>query len=70
MIALRCDLSHPWLWYGRSCSGLLVRWRAFAAFDIVTEVVLFGMSLHLVWDLQTSITRKSKVVFAFGLRLL
>jgi len=70
MISLRCNLAAPWLQYRQTCTGLNARWEAVAVLDIVSEVALFAMSLHLVWDLQTSITRKSKVVFAFALRLL
>ncbi|KAK5114229.1 hypothetical protein LTR85_010294 [Meristemomyces frigidus] len=69
LVALRCDLSHPWLQYHVQCSSLSAQWAAVAAFDILTEIAIFGMSLQLVWKLQTSLARKSRVVLAFGLRL-
>lgn len=69
LIALRCDLGEPWLLFGRKCESLLSQWKAIGALDIVTEVGLFGMAVHLVWGLQTAVAGKLRVVFAFGLRL-
>ena len=69
LAALHCNLSHPWRQYRQDCSTLGAEWSAVFAFDAVTELALFGMSLHLVWDLQTPLTRKGRVVFAFALRL-
>lgn len=70
LVALRCDISHPWLQYSQTCSGLAAHWKTIAALDISSELAIFAMSIHLVWDLQTSVRRKGKVVFAFSLRLL
>lgn len=69
LAALRCDLSRPWVQFEMQCSGLSAQWAAVAAFDILTEIAVFAMSIHLVWKLHTSLARKSRVVFAFGLRL-
>ncbi|PIB01041.1 hypothetical protein CB0940_02102 [Cercospora beticola] len=69
LVALKCDLSAPWRVYGQQCSSLFARATAVAVFDIVTELILFGISLLLVWNLQTSLKNKSRVVFAFGTRL-
>lgn len=69
LVALRCNLSQPWVQYGAQCSSLGAQWAAVTAFDIFTEVALFGMAIHLVWALQIDFRRKTKVVFAFGLRL-
>jgi len=69
LVALRCDLSQPWIQYGKQCSSLYAQWIAIATLDVVSEVALFGLSINLVWGLQTSISRKSKVVLAFSLRL-
>jgi len=68
--ALRCNLSEPWIQFGDAkCSSLFAQWKAIAALDIVTEVGLFGMAVHLVWGLKTAFSGKFRVVFAFGLRL-
>ena len=69
IVALRCDLTEPWLRYGGQCTGLRERWRTVAALDIISELGLFAMSLQLVWGLQTSLSNKAKVVFAFSFRL-
>lgn len=69
LVALRCNLSHPWAQYNGQCSTISAQWAAVTAFDVFTELVLFGMSLHLVWNLQTPLARKGRVVLAFGLRL-
>ncbi|KAL1583924.1 hypothetical protein WHR41_07355 [Cladosporium halotolerans] len=69
LCALRCDLTQPWIQFGAQCSSLYAQWQAIAAFDIITEVGLFAMAVHLVWGLQTAVSGKFRVVFAFGLRL-
>lgn len=69
LVALKCDLSAPWRVYGQQCSSLFAQATAVAVFDVVTELILFGISLLLVWNLQTSLKNKSRVVFAFGTRL-
>lgn len=69
LCALRCDLSEPWIQFGASCNSLFAQWQAIAAFDIATEIALFGMAVHLVWGLQTAVSGKLRVIFAFGLRL-
>lgn len=68
--ALRCDLSEPWIQFGSTkCGSLFAQWKAITALDIATEVGLFGMAVHLVWGLQTAVSGKLRVIFAFGLRL-
>ncbi|KXL42396.1 hypothetical protein M433DRAFT_358504 [Acidomyces richmondensis BFW] len=69
LVALRCDLSQPWIQYGKQCDSLYAQWVAIATFDIISEVALFGLSINLVWGLQTSISRKMRVVSAFSFRL-
>lgn len=70
LCALRCDLDEPWIQIGSTkCHSLFAQWRAIAALDIATEVGLFGMAVHLVWGLQTAVSGKLRVIFAFGLRL-
>ena len=39
-------------------------------FDIVTEVLVFALSIYLVINLQMPQRRKSVIIVAFGLRLL
>ncbi|KAK0715148.1 hypothetical protein B0H67DRAFT_553733 [Lasiosphaeris hirsuta] len=67
---LRCNLAAPWLFVGEQCPGLLARWQATAAFDITTEVGLFAVAVYMTQGLQLDRSKKSVVLFAFGLRLL
>lgn len=69
MVALKCNLSHPWVEYNQKCTNLFVRWQLITAFDIIIEVLLFSMSIYLVKDLQMSRKNKSAVITAFGFRL-
>jgi hypothetical protein len=69
LTALRCDLSRPWVIFGTRCDALFDQWRAIVALDIATEVGLFSMVVYMVWGLQTAVSNKTRVIFAFGLRL-
>ena len=46
-----------------------LRWQLISIFDIGFELALVGMTIYLVWGLQTSMDNKLAVVFAFGTRL-
>ncbi|OBT57700.1 hypothetical protein VE04_01952 [Pseudogymnoascus sp. 24MN13] len=69
IVALRCDVSRPWVFINEHCSDLLVRWQVVLAFDIITELSLVGNSIYLVQDLQVPLGKKIVVVLAFALRL-
>ncbi|KAL8923699.1 MAG: hypothetical protein Q9208_004451 [Pyrenodesmia sp. 3 TL-2023] len=69
LVALRCDLSQPWIFINPRCKDAVVRWDIIGAVDIATEAALFAMSVLLVKDLKMDISRKAFVVTAFGLRL-
>jgi len=45
------------------------RWQVVAAFDIITEIALLGVSIFLVGGLQIAQYKKFIVIFAFALRL-
>ncbi|KFY95000.1 hypothetical protein V498_03592 [Pseudogymnoascus sp. VKM F-4517 (FW-2822)] len=69
IVALRCDISRPWIFINEQCSNLFVRWQVVLAFDIITELALVGSSVYLVQDLQVPLGKKIVVVLAFALRL-
>jgi hypothetical protein len=72
LVALRCDLSQPWLWFGLNgptCTTLFRHWQSIAALDIVTEVLMAIMSVYLIWPVQIPVAKKATVVFAFCIRL-
>ncbi|KAF2030743.1 hypothetical protein EK21DRAFT_64705 [Setomelanomma holmii] len=45
------------------------KWQAIGALDIVTELLIFGIAVQLVWSLQMRLKSKLVVVFAFSARL-
>ncbi|KAK1759194.1 hypothetical protein QBC47DRAFT_99712 [Echria macrotheca] len=67
---LRCDLQAPWIFINAQCTGLLTRWQAIAALDIISEVGLFAVAIHMTQGLRVSVSSKLVVLFAFGLRLI
>jgi len=68
-VALQCKLSHPWIMNGENCPGVGLRWEIVSSIDIISELLLVGMTIYLVWGLQTSFENKATVVVAFGMRL-
>lgn len=46
-----------------------IRWQVVAAFDIITEVSLFGIAVYMTYGLQLSFSNKTVVLLAFALRL-
>lgn len=69
LVALRCDVARPWIQYNADCGSSNAQWRAVAAFDLVSEVWLFLISILLVWGLYTKAANKGRVIMVFGIRL-
>ncbi|KIW20095.1 hypothetical protein PV08_00670 [Exophiala spinifera] len=65
LIALVCDLSHPWIFIGEKCSGVGARWEAIAAFDIFTELAAFAVIFYIVWSIQIARDKKMAIVTGF-----
>ncbi|MCJ1291175.1 hypothetical protein MMC34_002718 [Xylographa carneopallida] len=70
MVALRCQLSTPWMDYDGQCTNLFLRWQIISAIDIITEIALFAVAIYIVQGLQMPLRRKATVVLAFAFRLL
>ncbi|KAI9744980.1 MAG: hypothetical protein M1835_002655 [Candelina submexicana] len=68
-IAIRCKYSEPWLVIRNQCPDMAARWIAVGALGLVIEVLLLGLPIYLVWDLQMPMISKVIVVFAFAFRL-
>ncbi|KAL8809619.1 MAG: hypothetical protein Q9200_003254 [Gallowayella weberi] len=47
----------------------VIRWDIIGAIDMATELALFAMSILLVKDLKTDVSKKAFVVIAFAMRL-
>lgn len=39
------------------------------AFDIITELLLLALPVHLVWNLQMPMSKKAMIIIAFWIRL-
>lgn len=46
-----------------------IRWQAITGLDVVTEVLLLALPVHLVWGLQMPRSKKAMIIIAFYLRL-
>lgn len=69
LVALRCDISHPWIFVGNGCSDLFQRWQVVTAFDVITEIFLFGLAMYMLQGLKLKMEKKLVVLSAFALRL-
>ncbi|RMZ81577.1 hypothetical protein DV737_g2481, partial [Chaetothyriales sp. CBS 132003] len=69
-IASQCDFSRPWIMVDEKCSGIRTRWEVICALDIATEIVIFGLVIHLVYPLQMILAHKFTVAYIFSFRLL
>ncbi|KAK5127064.1 hypothetical protein LTR85_008423 [Meristemomyces frigidus] len=53
----------------QSCSNQTARWQAITGLDIITELLLLALPVHLVWGLQMPRSKKAMILIAFYLRL-
>lgn len=70
-MAIRSDTAQPWLYDrdGHNFEPVLARWIATGVMSILTDIIVTGMSIYLVWDLNMASKSKSLVITAFTLRL-
>ncbi|KAH9814262.1 hypothetical protein Tdes44962_MAKER05699 [Teratosphaeria destructans] len=70
-VGCRFDSGYYWAFYlnRTSCSSQGARWQVVTAFDVISEVVLLALPVHLVWGLQMPKTKKAMILIAFYLRL-
>lgn len=69
VIALKCNLHHPWIQYGAQCQGLLARWQFVEITSILVEAGMFLSLVYLTTNVQMEFTAKIKIVLLFGTRL-
>lgn len=70
MIALQCSLSSPWIFIEKHCAGKEERWKAVAAFDIFTELIVFSGLVYIICDVQLRWNKKFTIISGFTFRLL
>lgn len=46
-----------------------LRWQIITAFDVLSELMMFGMLVYLIWGLQMVMSRKFVIAGAFACRL-
>ncbi|MCJ1382506.1 hypothetical protein MMC17_005619 [Xylographa soralifera] len=73
-VCLQCDPVQPWQTIDIDtgelmCTKLVTQWAGIGAFDIVTELAIFSISIYMVWTLQMAFKSQVIVVFAFACRL-
>ncbi|KAL8389044.1 hypothetical protein RB599_010426 [Gaeumannomyces hyphopodioides] len=71
LLALRCSLPPPGTPFQDFCTaGESTRWVLVASLDVISELFLFSLSIHLVAGLHLRLAAKLAVVAVFGARLL
>ncbi|KAJ5927262.1 hypothetical protein N7516_009035 [Penicillium verrucosum] len=50
------------------CTNIGIAWKVITAFDVITDILTFGLCILLVWGVQMRWKQKWAVVFAFGTR--
>ncbi|KAJ8109857.1 hypothetical protein OPT61_g7153 [Boeremia exigua] len=69
LIAIPCNPAQFYTSRAGTCTNLWPKWQAITALDIVTESLIFGIAVQLVWTLHMRWGAKFLVVFAFSARL-
>ena len=68
-VAVRPDTTSPWLYHEGDVTSILGRWIVTGVMSIVTDIIVTGLAIYLVWDLNMASKSKSLVITAFALRL-
>jgi hypothetical protein len=68
-VAVRPDTTHPWLYHEGDVTSVFGRWVAMGVMSIFTDIIVTGLAIYLVWDLNMASKSKSLVITAFALRL-
>lgn len=66
-VALSCFPQYQFS-MAQHCSNIGIAWKAIAAFDVITDILTFGLCILLVWGVQMRVKQKWAVIFAFGTR--
>ncbi|OAL67543.1 hypothetical protein A7C99_1407 [Trichophyton rubrum] len=67
-MSMKCDISNPWI-LSDKCHHIELRWQIITAFDVLSELMMFGMLVYLIWGLQMVMSRKFVIAGAFACRL-
>ncbi|ORY16635.1 hypothetical protein BCR34DRAFT_97286 [Clohesyomyces aquaticus] len=67
-VLFQCELPHPWEVFTGKCIPLLPYWVSVGVIDILTDLVMIILPIHIIWDLQMAPSKKSVVMFIFAIR--
>ncbi|KAJ5199532.1 hypothetical protein N7472_004736 [Penicillium cf. griseofulvum] len=66
-VALSCFPQYQ-LTMAQHCNNIGMAWKIITVFDLITEILTFGLCILLVWGIHMRWKQKWAVVFAFGMR--
>ncbi|PYH43460.1 uncharacterized protein BP01DRAFT_323083 [Aspergillus saccharolyticus JOP 1030-1] len=69
LLAIRCS-SEPWRDINQQCSGLLPRWQAISALDIILEVLILCFPVVIILNVQISLRKKIIVLIILSFRII
>ncbi|KAF8246428.1 hypothetical protein K440DRAFT_368190 [Wilcoxina mikolae CBS 423.85] len=69
-IAFQCHLPRPWAILSNQCFNQPAFWDAIGAFDVMIDLVLVGLPIFVLWDLQVPLRKKASIMGAFATRAL
>ena len=68
--AFQCSPPKTWAYTTGQCFDQTAFWTVFAIIDIITDVVIMGLPILLLYKLQLALSKKINVCFAFSFRIL
>ncbi|RAK78895.1 uncharacterized protein BO72DRAFT_467338 [Aspergillus fijiensis CBS 313.89] len=69
LLAIRCS-SDPWVDIDHECPGLLPRWRAISALDIILEAFILSYPVGIILNVQISPRKKMIVLGILSFRII
>ncbi|CDM35647.1 unnamed protein product [Penicillium roqueforti FM164] len=66
-VALSCFPRYQFT-MAQHCNNFAISWKIITVFDVITDILAFGLCVSLVWGVQMRWKQKWEVVFAFGTR--
>ncbi|KAF8867267.1 hypothetical protein BDZ45DRAFT_577358 [Acephala macrosclerotiorum] len=70
VIGFQCSLPTPWAIITTKCFNMIPFWNTIGTFDIITDLVIIALPIHLVWSVQMPRAKKLLVFMIFGTRIL
>ncbi|KAE8349948.1 hypothetical protein BDV28DRAFT_151413 [Aspergillus coremiiformis] len=70
MAAFQCKLPKPWDIGAHHCESMFVQWAVIETGNMVIELLIPGLIMMMIWNLQARLKAKIIVLLAFSLQLL